>query len=142
MEFPRKVYLIRHENTGRIYIGSSSQPEKRFLKHMHCLRTGTHSVEDMQKDFNEYGQNFTFTVIDEILDSSETSKEYRWMNSFRSHIRGVGYNYKDRVMMINQKVYEVENENESMKNEICRLLQKTRDSDLLDFILQMLQKSK
>ena len=98
--------------------------------------------EDMQKDFNNYGSNFTFTLIDTISDSSEVSKEYQWMNNFRSHIRGVGYNYKDNVMKFSQGVIEAEEQNEKMKNEICRLLQKTRDSDLLDFILKMLQKSK
>ena len=140
MKFPRKIYLIRHEKTGRIYIGSSSKPERRYLTHINHLKAGTHPVEDMQKDFNEYGFNFTFTLIDEISDQSEVSKEYQWMRNFRSYIRGVGYNYKDRVMKIAHEVYEVEEENESMKNEICLLLQKTRDSNLLDFILQMLQK--
>lgn len=141
MIFPRKVYLIRHKNTGRIYIGSSCKPEKRYLTHMYHLKSGTHPVGDMQKDFDDYGSNFTFTLIDTISDSSEALKEYQWMNNFRSHIRGVGYNYKDNVMKLSQGIIKAEEQNEKTKNEICRLLQKTRDSDLLDFILKMLQKS-
>lgn len=141
MKFPRKVYLIRHENTGRIYIGSSSKPERRYLAHMYHLKAGTHPVEDMQKDFNNYGSNFTFTVIDEIQDSSEASKEYQWMKEFKSFIRGVGYNYKDKAMKNTHVVNEAgEATEETMLNEIYSLLQKKRNFEMLDFILKMLQK--
>lgn len=141
MNFPRKVYLIRHKTTGRIYIGSSSNPERRYLTHMYQLKAGLHPVEDMQKDFNEYGFNFTFTLIDEISDQSEASKEYQWMKFFKSYNRGIGYNYMDRATKLFQEVNKKEKKADSIKYEIYSLLQKTRDSDLLDFILQMLQKS-
>ena len=142
MKFPRKVYFIQHKTTGRIYIGSSSNPEKRYLTHMYQLKAGLHPVEDMQKDFNEYGFNFTFALIDEISDQSETSKEYQWMKIFKSYNRGVGYNYMDKATKLFQEVDKEEKEADRVKREIYSLLQKTRDSWLLDLILQMLQKSK
>ena len=141
MKFPRKVYLIQHKNTGRIYIGSSSNPERRYLTHMYQLKAGLHPVEDMQKDFNEYGFNFTFTLIDEISDQSEASKEYQWMKVFKSYNRGVGYNYMDKATKLFQEDKK-EKEANLIKREIYLLLQKTRDLWLLDFILKMLQKSK
>ena len=141
MKFPRKVYLIQHKNTGRIYIGSSSNPERRYLTHMYQLKAGLHPVEDMQKDFNEYGFNFTFTLIDEISDQSEASKEYQWMKVFKSYNRGVGYNYMDKAPKLFQEDKK-EKEANLIKREIYLLLQKTRDLWLLDFILKMLQKSK
>lgn len=141
MRFPRKVYLIQHKTTGRIYIGSSNNPERRYLTHMYQLKAGLHPVEDMQKDFNEYGFNFTFTLIDEISDQSEASKEYQWMKFFKSYDRGIGYNYMDKATKLFQEEDKKEKEANSIKYEIYSLLQKTNDSWLLDFILQMLQKS-
>ena len=137
MNFPRKVYLIRHENTGRIYIGSSSNPERRFSKHLYNLKSGNHPVEDMQEDFNKYGSNFTFTIIDEISNPSEAKKEYQWMKEFKSYIRGVGYNYKDYAM----KNTCIVTKKDLIIDEIYSLMKKTNDSDLLDFILCLLTKT-
>ena len=137
MDYPRKIYLIRHDNTGRIYIGSSSKPDRRYASHMYQLKNGWHPVEDMQTDANKYGLNFTFTIIDEIQDASEASKEYQWMKQFKSFIRGVGYNYKDSAMKNTSVVYHTD----SIIDEIYSLLLKTRNLDLLNFILQLLQKS-
>mgnify|MGYP003299135612 CR=1 FL=1 len=89
------------------------------------------------EDFNKYGSNFTFTIIDEISNSSEASKEYQWMKQFKSFIRGVGYNYKDYAVKDTCIVYHTD----SIVDEIYQLLLKTRDIDLLDFILSLLKKS-
>ena len=137
MDYPRKIYLIRHDNTGRIYIGSSSNPERRYANHMYRLKEGSHPVEDMQKDFDKYGSNFTFTIIDDIQDESQASKEFQWMKQFKSFIRGVGYNYKDNAMKNICIVYETH----SIVDEIYSLLLKTKDVGLLELILNLLQKS-
>ena len=105
---------------------------------MYKLRTGQHQVEDMQKDFDKYGENFTFTIIDNIQDASQASKEYQWMKQFKSFIRGVGYNYKDPTMKDTSVVYHTD----SIIDEIYPLLLKTNDVGLLDLILHLLQKSK
>ena len=144
MNYPRKVYLIRHENTGRIYIGSSSNPERRFSNHLYNLKSGNHPVEDMQEDFNKYGSNFTFTIIDEISKPSEAKKEYQWMKEFKSCIRGVGYNYKDHAMKntcIVTKNTCIVTKKDLIIDEIYSLMKKTNDSELLDFILCLLIKT-
>jgi hypothetical protein len=53
-------------------------------------------VEDMQADFNAYGEDYTVSIIEEI-DYSTRDKEYEWMCFYNSNIRGFGYNYKDWV---------------------------------------------
>lgn len=97
MKLPRQVYGIRHNVTGRIYIGSSANVEKRIYKHMQMLRNGCHHVGDMQADFREYGDNYSVLILDEIRSYQERSKEYCWMKKYKSFIRGVGYNYKDQA---------------------------------------------
>ena len=96
MRFPRKVYAIRHNVTNRVYIGSSYHVDRRFNDHLAALRSHRHSVEDMQADFDKYGDDFTLTILDHIATIADKNKEYEWMQKNQSYIRGVGYNYNDR----------------------------------------------
>lgn len=95
MKYPRKVYAIRHNVTDRVYIGSSCNVDRRFKQHLYALQAHTHVVDDMQKDYDEHGEDFTLTILDTINDESEIEKEYEWMDKYQSFTRGVGYNYKD-----------------------------------------------
>ena len=58
-----QVYMILHNPTGRMYIGQSTKVEQRIKHHMTMLRAGKHPVEDMQKDFNEFGEDYTITIL-------------------------------------------------------------------------------
>ena len=95
MNYPRKVYAIRHNVTNRVYIGSSCHVDKRFNEHIDALRAHRHSVEDMQADFDKHGEDFTLTVLDHIATAEDRHREYDWMSKNQSYIRGVGYNYND-----------------------------------------------
>ena len=94
MSYPKKVYAIQHNATKRIYIGSSQDVSARYLGHISSLRNGKHGVEDMQKDFDKYGEDFSLYILDEITYETKW-KEYAWMRKYNSCVRGVGYNYKD-----------------------------------------------
>ena len=97
MDFSRTVYAIRHNVTNRVYIGSSSRVDQRLKNHILALRRRAHPVEDMQEDFDKYGEDYTFTILEVITDCNDCDKEYEWMEKYQSHIRGIGYNYKDRI---------------------------------------------
>lgn len=99
MRTPRKVYLIRHNVTNRVYIGSSANVDKRLSSHIYNLRNHKHIVEDMQDDFDKYGEDYTFTILEEITEYKDKYKEYEWMQKYQSHIRGTGYNYKDHAFI-------------------------------------------
>lgn len=94
--YPRKIYEITHRPTGRMYVGSSHNPEARIMSHLSALRRGKHPVEDMQADFDQRGWDYSFSIIGEIKDETEDHKEYDCMLERRSNERGVGYNYKDK----------------------------------------------
>lgn len=96
MKFPRAIYAIQHNATKRIYIGSSSDVELRYWGHMYSLRSGKHPVEDMQQDFIDYGEDYSVFILDEINEWEERTKERDWMLKYKTNIRGMGYNYKDR----------------------------------------------
>ena len=98
--YPRVIYIITHNVTKRSYIGSSGRFNVRIKRHLEALRSGRHSVEDMQKDFDIYGENFTIKVIGEMNSIVESIKEYDAMREYRTYIRGLGYNYKDNHLKI------------------------------------------
>lgn len=97
MKLPRQVYALRHNPTGRIYVGSSANVEKRVYHHMMLLRNGCHHVKDMQDDFAEYGEDYSVEILDEITKWQERTKEYYWMQKCSSCIQGIGYNYQDHA---------------------------------------------
>ena len=96
--YPRKVYAIQHNVTKRIYIGTSGDVDERYLAHMYALRSKKHGVEDMQEDFDKYGEDYSVFILDEINSYGEGYKEYDYMLEYGSHIRGAGYNYKDAIL--------------------------------------------
>ena len=99
--YPKEIYAIQHNVTKKIYIGSSTDVATRFRSHINALKKGEHPVEDMQSDFEEYGENYSLFVIDKIANRDEKYKEYELMQKYNSWERGVGYNYKDAVAKMN-----------------------------------------
>ena len=93
--YPRKVYAIQHNITKRIYIGSTTDLDKRYRCHILDLRSGRHKVPDLQEDFINFGEDFSVFVLDEIKDFDERLKEYEWIKKCKTYDRNIGYNYKD-----------------------------------------------
>lgn len=121
MDKPKVVYAIKHNVTKRIYIGSSRYPKRRFSQHLSMLRNGKHIVEDMQKDFDEYGEDFEFFILCTISDYQDRNKEYEFMAFFETHIRGKGYNYKDHVNFGKLKEKQRVEMRERLKNLVSSL---------------------
>jgi len=93
--YPRVVYMITHTVTNRMYIGSTSNFDRRIQLHLNALRSGRHKIEDMQADYDAYGEHYSIKIIDSILTQESFRKEYDYMDLYNSRIRGIGYNYKD-----------------------------------------------
>lgn len=93
--YPRDVYIITHNVTKKMYIGSSGIFDKRIKLHLNALRSGRHPIEDMQSDFDIYGEDYTIEILDRIDSVKEFRKEYDYMDLYKSRVRAIGYNYKD-----------------------------------------------
>lgn len=96
-EYRRTIYSIKHNATGREYIGCTANFDKRIKAHMSSLRGGRHPVEDMQADFDKYGNDYTVCVLEEITAYCERAREYELIKEHESYVRGKGYNYKDWI---------------------------------------------
>lgn len=95
MIIPRDIYMLQNTVTGKIYVGSSKDARLRAYQHMVLLRNEEHIVEDMQADYNEYGDHFKLIILDQIDSFEEKEKEYEWMWRLGTDKRERGYNYKD-----------------------------------------------
>ena len=88
-----QIYMIRHNVTGRMYIGRSQDVTKRTNAHFKLLRKGEHPVEDMQDDFDKHGENYSVSVLGNA--STNPKLETEMMDKYQSCVRGIGYNYND-----------------------------------------------
>lgn len=109
------IYCIKCIPNGKRYIGmTTSWPVKRLRAHTTLLRRGIHGVEDLQADFQQYGEDaFEFRVIEEGYIPKEIrlnvngnpfqtldcvfprKRERHYIKELRSFRRNRGYNYKD-----------------------------------------------
>lgn len=155
MDLPRKIYAIQHNVTKRIYIGSTKDVRSRYLAHIHNLRNGKHPNEDMQEDFETHGENYSLFILDEITKFEDRKKEYEYMRQYKTHIRGIGYNYNDHA--VKQESEHVNNSvplmdgipeqynaaismREQYRSKIAELVGRCQDLSLLDFVFQLLDK--
>lgn len=95
MVVPREVYAIQHIATGRIYVGSSANLEQRLRDHMNALKSGKHPNKMMQEDYDNYGGDYEFFVLEKITEFVDRSKEYDWMEKLNTGNPEVGYNSRD-----------------------------------------------
>jgi len=95
------IYQIKNMRNGKIFIGSAKDLRGRINSNKFQLRVGSHLNKEMQKDFNEIGEEgFSFDVLDylkpkDILnyDYTEDLKilEEMWLEKLQPH-NEKGYN--------------------------------------------------
>ena len=95
MTYPRIIYILKHNPTGRVYVGSSADPSSRIATHISYLRNGTHSNAGMQADFDKYGDDYSVCLADVICGHRDRDKEFLWMDVLNARDPEYGYNDKD-----------------------------------------------
>lgn len=96
MIFPRTVYALRHNPTGKIYVGSSCDVPQRISLHINALRRGKHIMKAMQDDYNQYGEDYSLFILDSISNIYEKRKESFWMEMLNTRSPNYGYNTGDK----------------------------------------------
>ena len=87
------IYAITNIINNKIYVGQTRDIERRFRHHKLYLKNGKHPNEQLQEDYNEYGEDcFEYTILCEcdlkLLDEME---EY-YIRKLMSHDKNTGYN--------------------------------------------------
>lgn len=82
----KTIYAIQHNITKRIYVGCSLHYEKRIREHICHLRNGNHSNKELQKDYDLYGENYSYFVIERNVKFSGCfDREKMWMSILKSN---------------------------------------------------------
>ena len=64
------VYMVRCQVAEKVYVGASTNVYNRICGHKARLRRNKHQVPEMQRDWNQYGEEaFVFDVIQYVADA-------------------------------------------------------------------------
>lgn len=79
------IYMIKNIKNNKVYIGQTTQYNKRITHHKSDLKHNRHSNTILQNDFNLYGDIcFEYSIL-EICNESELDKlEIKWIKYFDS----------------------------------------------------------
>lgn len=87
------IYAIRHNPTKKVYVGiTEHNPAGRLSHHIICLRMNKHSSKLMQEDFNQYGEDYSFFILEKIPSPMYKYREKYWQLVFRTYDPNYGYN--------------------------------------------------
>lgn len=88
------IYQITCIPTGKIYIGSAVNIQRRWRQHKHDLRHSKHGNEYLQYAWNKYGEDqFRFDIL-EILENTDSiyEVEQKWVDSKNVLDKSIGFN--------------------------------------------------
>ncbi len=92
MEIKSGIYKIVNKVTGKCYVGSAVNFEKRFTRHSGYLNNGNHHSIKLQNSWNKYGsKNFQFIIIEFVpILNNLINREQYWISFFNA--ASDGYN--------------------------------------------------
>jgi len=81
------IYTINNLKSGKVYIGSTKNFEKRWGEHINELRKGNHVNPHLQHAWNKYGESaFEFMVCEYVDDSEQLiNREQYWLDFHRMY---------------------------------------------------------
>ena len=82
-KLPSGIYKITNLKNGKVYIGQSENIFVRRGQHFAALRSGHHSNNDMQKDYNaQKGKGFRWDVIEYCDIADLNAREKYWIEHY------------------------------------------------------------
>ena len=103
------IYAITNIKSGKVYIGSTIDFEKRWGEHRRGLHRGDYTNPHLQRSYNKYGIDvFEFSILEYVDNIKNLTKvEQFWMDKYREEAlgsakigttgRGIGPAYEDKV---------------------------------------------
>lgn len=92
------IYQIINLRSGKYYVGSAINIDKRWREHRHHLNRGTHHSAKLQNSWNKHGhEQFTFVIVEVISDLDKLiSAEQFWMDKLKA-FGEKGYNISPKA---------------------------------------------
>ena len=89
------IYKITSQNTGKVYVGESSNIQKRRVRHFCELKNGYHKNQYLQRHVDKYGVTDLIFEIIEVCQKDKkilNEREKYWINFFKSDSPEKGFN--------------------------------------------------
>ena len=92
------IYLIKNLINGKVYIGETGNPKRRFSDHIKLANSEGHFAKKkkqaIHKAIAKYGKdNFKFEIIDQFATEKEAfDAEIKYIKEYKSKNRNFGYN--------------------------------------------------
>ncbi len=87
------IYSITHIDSGKVYIGSTTNLKVRWRDHKKTLRGNRHDNRYLQNAWNKYREDsFSFKVIEECGVNILLDREKFWFNKTSCCDRNFGFN--------------------------------------------------
>ncbi len=79
------IYRITNLPTGRFYIGSAVNVERRWKRHIYDFKAQRHHNSKLQRAWNKYGEHaFAFELLEEVSDASMLlEREQHYMDTLK-----------------------------------------------------------
>ncbi|NWJ50132.1 MAG: GIY-YIG nuclease family protein [Bacteroidetes bacterium] len=77
MKFRMGVFQIKNISNNKIFVDNSVDMTSTWNRHKFELKFGTHRNRELQKDWNEKGEdNFVFEILSELKQDDERKVDY------------------------------------------------------------------
>lgn len=85
------IYCIKHVESGRCYVGSAENFDRRFKAHLTKLSSGKHHSSKLQEAWNRFGgEAFEIVVLERCIKEELIAREQQWIDMLEAAV--VGYN--------------------------------------------------
>lgn len=87
------IYCIRHNPSGKVYVGSACRVGNRVCYHRSKLNRGIHDNHYLQASWGKHGSgDFSFCLIEECGRDDLVARESFWMQFYKACDREHGFN--------------------------------------------------
>lgn len=94
------IYKIINTITGKVYVGSSKDMDKRWIQHKNHLSKDKHHSKKLQNSVNKHGlDNFIFEVVEECSKDILIEREQYWIDLLGSYKTGYNCNTKAGITL-------------------------------------------
>lgn len=102
------LYKIQNIINGKIYIGVSKNPNRRFNYHLNMLKKNKHHSIKLQNDFNIFGiENFKFKILENNIENKDLdSKEIQYIYNYNSYNNGYNCTIGGNINLIGNKAWK------------------------------------
>lgn len=79
------VYQIRNTISGRVYVGSAADVDRRWRDHRYLLRRGQHHSVKLQRSWNRHNEEaFEFLILEEANIANLLPREQFWIGEMNA----------------------------------------------------------